>query len=768
MSDQKVSTEITANADQAQREWAGWADSVARASASAGQAINKVGASTKSLDGQIKGDLGRIENSVDAVAKKFTFWFSVIAGGGAFKSLIQDANAWNLTAGMMAMRLGVTTEQSSILNVALKRLGIESETFVTASEKMSKQIFSNRDAFKVLGVQVQDAEGHYRPIITVMAEVNSVLAGIRNPIEQNIAGQQVYGKGWAEVRGILRLTSEQMTQSEARARELGLIVGPEGAAMSRQYTAQMRDLALVGKSLEVQFGNKLLPVFTMVGATLSQNVTPMVKALATVLETVVVLGMNVSFVFTQIAKDIAASAQAFVAMQKWDFSGARSILNNRAADAAAARADVDARSAQVLGVRDAGGGRGFINPAPVVPPDRGPHYEFKPEADQKDKKDKAPPSFMAYYEAALEEEKRVAAERDALHEYSKAEELAFWRNLLANADLSSKDRIDIQRKASKVEIEILRDKARQAREINAIELGAWRDAELSKVEMDEQAARNRTAQGLASQEALLLQEQAFEQRRRDIKLLALQESLALLDPDRDAVKVAQMHAQIEALEQQHQLRMAQIKQGLQADSNRFAKGAFDSLASGFESVLMSMGTKIKTLNQLVTASMSVIVQAVMQMGAKMVAEWIKQKIMMMLFDKTAAASVIGEKAAEAGAGGVASMAAAPFPINLTAPEFGAAMSLAAMAFAPVASAARGFDIPAGLNPMTQLHAREMVLPAQHADVIRALSERPALLAGGGGGDLQVNVRGASAGDFFMIHKRDLVAALRSARKDLQF
>ena len=38
----------------------------------------------------------------------------------------------------------------------------------------------------------------------------------------------------------------------------------------------------------------------------------------------------------------------------------------------------------------------------------------------------------------------------------------------------------------------------------------------------------------------------------------------------------------------------------------------------------------------------------------------------------------------------------------------------------VASARGGYDIPAGVNPLTQLHEEEMVLPKQHANTIRAL------------------------------------------------
>lgn len=40
---------------------------------------------------------------------------------------------------------------------------------------------------------------------------------------------------------------------------------------------------------------------------------------------------------------------------------------------------------------------------------------------------------------------------------------------------------------------------------------------------------------------------------------------------------------------------------------------------------------------------------------------------------------------------------------------------------PTFTAAEGFDVPSGVNPITQLHEREMVLPSEHADVIRRLA-----------------------------------------------
>ena len=48
-----------------------------------------------------------------------------------------------------------------------------------------------------------------------------------------------------------------------------------------------------------------------------------------------------------------------------------------------------------------------------------------------------------------------------------------------------------------------------------------------------------------------------------------------------------------------------------------------------------------------------------------------------------------------------------------------------------------------------------------------MADAPGGMGGAGqGGDVHVSVRGASVGDFFLLHKNDLVKAMKSARRDL--
>lgn len=133
-------------------------------------------------------------------------------------------------------------------------------------------------------------------------------------------------------------------------------------------------------------------------------------------------------------------------------------------------------------------------------------------------------------------------------------------------------------------------------------------------------------------------------------------------------------------------------------------------------------------------------------------------------ERVLALAGIGTDAAKAGAGAAASQASIPY--------VGPALALAALATVSgavlalggsIPSARGGWDIPAGVNPIAQLHEREMILPQGPADVIRGLAEQ-----GGAGRAANVSVEIQATpmpGNFFMVHKDALVQALKSAQRD---
>nr|WP_316642885.1 hypothetical protein [uncultured Roseateles sp.] len=769
------------------------------------------------IDAQFK----KIGDRVMAVSNMLVGFATVLAGGGALKKFITDANEWNGTAGRMAVQLDLTTQRASVLNVALARLGMDSDLYLGASQKLSKQIQSNAQAFEVMGIKVRDSSGAYRPVTELMGEVNAKLIAIKNPIEQNIAGMQVYGKGWSEIRGILRLTAEQMNQAEVRARELGLIVGPEGVAMSKQYAAQMRDLTLVGKAMEVQFGNALLPVFSRIGEAMSRELPKSAslfgQVLGTVMETVTVLAANLQFVVGGIGRDLGAIAAGMAAVLTGDLAGAKAIHEMAIEDAKRSRAELDALEAKVLGVNarlqnvgqgsrdeDYGHeGRGSR--------DQGPRYKFK----EKEEKFAADPSRMPQWETALAE-KKVALEREALldGEYrtmSKAAELSYWRELTKRKDLSDNERISVSRRTADVEMALNREafdvriKTLQAeaeqykhntdkrlevenrlqlqyafgtkeyeesqRRIVAIRrqadeqlkaiaqsrAEAERQAQTQTIALEEQTALQAEQLGLITTAQLLAKQAEFEERRYQIAFTAIQERLRLAeaDPDRSPVEVERIHREIEQLEQQHQLRMGQIKGDQQLDLMAPQIEIFKSVQNTLSQTALTMVTNWRNASSALRSMFASI-------GSTMISELITKpaaaKVVAWLRERAMTLFGIGADAAKAGSGAAASQAGIPV--------VGPALALASMAsvFAAVTamggnvpsfSAAKGFDIPGGVNPIIQAHAREMVLPEEQADVVRDM-------AGGGAGGPPIHLH-TQGGDF--VHKDDLVGLLRSLKRN---
>ena len=88
--------------------------------------------------------------------------------------------------------------------------------------------------------------------------------------------------------------------------------------------------------------------------------------------------------------------------------------------------------------------------------------------------------------------------------------------------------------------------------------------------------------------------------------------------------------------------------------------------------------------------------------------------------------ILNTEVAAAKAGAQLGIFGLPMATTIRVTGYASAGMVAGMAIAD-ASAEGGYDIPAGTNPMTQLHEREMVLPKAQADVIRGLA------SDGGGG-----------------------------------
>jgi hypothetical protein len=331
----------------------------------------------------------------------------------------------------------------------------------------------------------------------------------------------------------------------------------------------------------------------------------------------------------------------------------------------------------------------------------------------------------------------------------------------------SKEFEDVQKKI----VETKRLATEQLKQIDIERAAGARNAAMAELQERQLAADLDLELGTITQQEMLTRQRAFELDKAMIIMEGLKdrERIALLDPDRNVVELERIHQDMEQAERQHQLRLSEIRNGSLKEAGKYTLDATNAMGSGFQRVFQQTLQGSLSLRGVLQGTFQALQSAVTGALAKIAADWLMMQLKNLIFGKIAAASTIAEKSAEAGAGGVASMAAAPFPLNLSAPGFGAAMAAAAMSFAPLASASGGYDIPSTVNPLVQAHASEMILPAKHADVIRNMADSGA--AGGGGDNFALHVHAMDAKGverFFKDHGDSIVKSLKSRQRDFAF
>lgn len=784
-------------------------------------AMRRMVESASSAQGQIAGVFQKMNGVMAAAA-------AALAGGAMLKASVDATQQFTAESNKLARVLGITATEASTLNVALGDIYTDADTFTTAASKMAKELRTNESALQAMGLQTRDSSGNLRPLNDLMMDSIKVVNSYKQGVDRNIAAQQLWGKSAEEVSKLLKLNTEVIEAARQKQEELGLVVGQENVEASKAYKAAMNDVGDVMLAVKKVLGDAVLPILTqlaemfaaaMPAAVFSFKVA--INALATALQGVVLALKVVWDIIRALADPLFVLGSAIRKLISGDMTGAandmRNIFSSWGNQMAGVWDKVKADSARTWKeVNNLWG-----QPTAIAPKqDSGRSAKGLVKSDD---------SLLQKWDAELNAMKQAHADKNAadgtFYEFSKERERQFWVEKRAIVEAGSKSAFGVQAKITAATLEIqkgafetrlselqreqaqteqnfgrksnvarreldlvtqrfgaeskqaedarrkiddieraARDQRRQLREIELAETAA---AGNQQVDLERQRLQYMYDAGLITRSQQLESEQQFEQQKFTIQSEALTQRLGMVDPNLNPVEYARIKNEILQLELQHQLQLGQLRNQFALENSLQLRGMFSGIQSGWASAMGGVMKGTQTLGQGIRNMFKSVTDAVIDMLAQMAAKWMVQQLMMKIFGKTLAIGKIGEEAAKAGAGGVASMAAAPFPINLSAPAFGAAMSAAAMAFAPVASASQGFDIPAGLNPLTQLHEQEMVLPAKHANVIRSMAD-----GGMGEGALaptpvDVNVH-KMPGDFFMIHRAELVKALTSAHRNFSF
>ena len=203
--------------------------------------------------------LGQIVSNLKA---PFIALAGVVGGGAFLKSTVDETKNWTVESMKLARTLGISTEEASVLNVAIGDIYGSMDEFLPVVSKLTRTLNSDEDAFKRLGVATRDEQGNLRPALTIMQEVNSRLSSMKSGMDRNLESQRIYGRGWLEIQRYLGLTTAVMEEARAKAERLNLIVGADAVQATKEYRASVNELEDTVKGLKIRMGSELMPVLT--------------------------------------------------------------------------------------------------------------------------------------------------------------------------------------------------------------------------------------------------------------------------------------------------------------------------------------------------------------------------------------------------------------------------------------------------------------------------------------------------------------------------
>ena len=395
-------------------------------------------------------------------------------------------------------------------------------------------------------------------------------------------------------------------------------------------------------------------------------------------------------------------------------------------------------------------------------------------------------------------------QRDTLNhqEWDLAREAAYWRAKLATVDAGGKTGLKLREKILTLEDQL----SKQSTEAKINQVAAWEKLDKHKLDMEKDAAGQALANGRISQLQRLDLEIEFENRRYQIAYDALQERIALAeqDPTYSQSAIDKLKQQMAELGQGHEREqtknqgkrenqrrkdapnvMEMLQDGgknVWEEAQQQMGQAFSAMLSRTQNFRQAMNGFFKSMGQtfiqeMVRKPLAGMMQRMVQESAiyKMIFGT-KESLETAAAAKTAATkatettAVVGSNAVQAASGAAASQASIPYVGPILAVAAMAAMMAAVMGLmggggsstttttTRIPSAAGGWDIPAGINPLTQLHENEMVLPAEHAQTIREM-------AGQSGGDNSTIIINTTGGDF--VHKKDIAKLLKQMNRDFK-
>ena len=181
---------------------------------------------------------------------------------------------------------GDSAEEMSKLRFAAEESGVSAETLAMALGKMSKAAATaaGEKKFAALGIEVKDANGHFRSSSAIFDDVVAKLGNMKNGVEKTSTILALFGRSGMELAPLLNQGAAGIAKFKEEAQKFGLVLGQDNLDAVKKNIMAQRELHAAVEGMQVQLGKYLYPAITAVTKGFSEIVPVIAQYLKPVFE----------------------------------------------------------------------------------------------------------------------------------------------------------------------------------------------------------------------------------------------------------------------------------------------------------------------------------------------------------------------------------------------------------------------------------------------------------------------------------------------------
>lgn len=268
------------------------------------------------------------------------------AVAGVFGAMIKGSTDAADALNDMSQRTGIAVRDLGSYKLASEQSGASLDSIAKGVKALSVNLVDNAAAFKKVGVDTSDANVAFR-------QLSDLFAAMPDGVEKVALATKLFGKAGMDLIPTLNLGSQGLNDSaDAAARYAAAmeVLAPQ----ADKFNDSMSVLALASQTVGAEMANAVLPALNVVASSMSDAASNTgafsgaATVLKTAMESVIVIGANVAYVFKAIGTEIGGMAAQANALAHLDFKQFREIGTLMKQDAEEARKAIDAFSEKVL------------------------------------------------------------------------------------------------------------------------------------------------------------------------------------------------------------------------------------------------------------------------------------------------------------------------------------------------------------------------------------------------------------------------------------